>query len=121
MDFEPIRFINEPVQAVFDKPPLLEKKPGCPTSIYWREEEFSIIEIISEWHDYQRCGRMGKNIKPSHTSTAKFRGSWGVGQDYYRIKTNQGRIFDIYFDRAPQDANHRKGNWFIYRELKLQK
>lgn len=121
MDFEPIRFINEPVRAVFDKPPLLEKKPGCPTSIYWREEEFSIIEIISEWHDYQRRGRMGKNIKPGHASTAKFRGSWGVGQDYYRIKTNQGRIFDIYFDRAPQDANHRKGNWFIYRELKLQK
>jgi hypothetical protein len=63
---------------------------------------------------------MAKNMKPGHASTAKIRGSWGVGQDYYRIKTNNGRIFDIYFDRAPQDANRRKGNWFLYRELKLR-
>ena len=120
MEYEPIRFINEPIRAIFDTPPLLEKKPGCPSSIYWREEEFFIFEIISEWHDYQRRGRMAKNMKPGHASTAKIRGSWGVGQDYYRIKTNNGRIFDIYFDRAPQDANRRKGNWFLYRELKLR-
>ena len=121
MDFEPIRFINEHIRAFFDKPPLLEKKPGCPTSIFWRDEEFCIQEIISEWHEYERRGRMSKNMRSSHASTARSHGSWGVGQDYYRVKTDNGRIFDIYFDRAPQDTNHRKGNWFIYRELKQRK
>jgi hypothetical protein len=27
------------------------------------------------------------------------------------------RIFDLYYDRAPKDINHRKGGWCLYREL----
>ena len=118
MDFEPILFINEPIQAIYDEPPLLEKKPGCPSGFQWRQEEFLIREVISEWHKYERRGRMAKNMKASHASTARIRGSWGVGQDYFRILTENGRTFDIYYDRAPKDADHRKGNWYIYQELR---
>jgi hypothetical protein len=75
---------------------------------------------MSEWHDYQRRGRMARNMKPAHATIAERRGSWGVGQDYYRIKTDRDRIFDIYYDRAPKDANRRKGHWFVYRELAQQ-
>jgi hypothetical protein len=78
---------------------------------------FEIVEILSEWHEYKRRGRMARNMSPEHAAVAESRGSWGVGQDYYRVRTTDGRIFDIYYDRAPKDVNHRKGGWFLYREL----
>jgi hypothetical protein len=59
-------------------------------------------------------------MQPTHAATASERGSWGVGQDFYRIETDKGRIFDIYYDRAPKNVNKRKGNWFIYQELQLR-
>jgi hypothetical protein len=116
-ELKPIRFVQEPIEPQFDQPPLLEKKPGCPDGFLWRNEQFRIIRMISEWHDYQRRGRMSRNMRPEHASRASSRGSWGVGQDYYRVETDRGQIFDIYYDRAPAGVDHRKGGWFLEKEL----
>ena len=113
----PIQFINEAIEPIFDNPPLLEKKPGCPDGFTWRGVDFRITALHKEWHDYQRRGRMARNMRPTHAATASMRGSWGVGQDYYRVDTDQGRLFDIYYDRAPKNVDKRKGNWFIFQEL----
>ena len=117
MDFKPIRFIAEPIEVRYDQPPALEKKPGCPDAFVWRGKTYRLVEKISEWHDYQRRGRMARNMQPAHATVAESRGSWGVGQDYYRVRTPDDRIFDIYFDRAPKSADDRKGSWYLYREL----
>ncbi len=101
MSYTPIRFINEQIEARFNSPPMLEKKPGCPDGFIWRERDYRITEVLSEWHDYDRSGRIEKNMKPANTRKAVKRGSWGVGQDYYRIRTEQDQIFEIYYDRAP--------------------
>jgi len=115
--FRPIRFIGEPIEVYFNHPPLLEKKQGAPDRFTWKGETYPVVELLSEWHDYQRRGRMARNISPTHAQTAVLRGSWGVGQDYYRVRIVGGRIFDLYYDRAPQDASHRKGAWFLDKEL----
>lgn len=117
MTYNPLRFINQEIIVHFDKPPLLEKKPGCPDSFTWQSTDFRITEILSEWHDYQRKGRMSKNMEPANARKARTKGSWGVGVDYFRVRTQNERVFEIYYDRAPQDVNRRKGNWFLYREL----
>ena len=117
MDFKPLRFIEEPVEVFFEKIPLLEKVPNCPSGFTWRETTFAIVELISEWHDYVRRGRMARNMRPEHAAAAGRRGSWGVGQAYYRVKTECGRVFDLYYDRAPLDVHHRKGGWHLYQEL----
>ena len=114
---KPIRFINEVIDVAFSKTPLLEKKPGLPSAFTWRGERYVIQELLSEWHDYQRRGRMARNMSTEHSSRSERRGSWGVGQDYYRVMTENGRIFEIYYDRAPIDADRRKGGWFLFREL----
>ncbi len=116
-DAVPIRFISEPITVFFDTPPALEKKPDCPSGFTWRGEEFRILETIAEWYDYQRRGRAARNMRPTHLAHAAQRGSWGVGQYYFRVVTEGGRIFDLYYDRAPKDADHRKGEWFLFREL----
>jgi len=114
----PIRFIQEQIEAIFIETPTLEKKPGCPNGFVWREESYKITELLSEWHDYRRRGRMASNMRPTHAALAETKGSWGVGQDYFRIRTDSDRIFDIYYDRAPKDVNNRKGAWFLFQELR---
>lgn len=117
MNLQPIHFFSEPIQAVFILTPLLEKKPGCPDGFIWREHSYQIMETLAEWHNYQRRGRMASNMTPEHAAVASSRGSWGVGQDYFRVRVDTGQIFDIYYDRAPQDARRRKGGWYLDREL----
>jgi hypothetical protein len=111
------RFIAEEIQVEYDQPPALEKKPGCPDGFIWLGERYEIVELIREWHDYRRRGRMARNMQPAHAAVAKRRGSWGVGRDYYQVRTQEDRIFELYFDRAPKDVDRRKGAWFLFREL----
>lgn len=117
MHLKPLHFIGESIEAQFIHPPALEKIPGPPDSFNWRGERFVIREILSEWHDYRRRGHMAANMRPEHAAAAARRGSWGVGQDYYRVLTHTGRIFDIYYDRAPKGLDRRKGAWFLDKEL----
>jgi hypothetical protein len=119
MEYKPLRFIGESIDAVFDTDPVLEKKPGCPNAFTWRGDSFRIKEIISEWYDYRRRGRLARNMQLGHPATAERRGSWGVGEFYYRVRTEGERIFDIYYDRSSKDVDHRKGEWFLYRELSI--
>ncbi len=117
MDAKPIRFISERVEPCFDGAPSLEKRPGCPAAFTWRGTHHQIAGVVSEWHDYVRRGRAAHNMRPSHAAAAERRGSWGVGRDYYRVVTDSGRMFDLYYDRAPANAVDRKGAWFLLREL----
>ncbi len=117
MDAKPIRFISEPIEVHFDKPPLLEKKPEAPNGFTWRGKTFRVAKVLNEWVDYERRGRYARNMQPAHAAVAARRGSWGVGLFYFRVRTAEGRVFDIYYDRAPKDASHRKGQWFVFQEL----
>ena len=56
-------------------------------------------------------------MQDPHLAAASRRGSWGVGQDYFRVRTDKGQIFDIYYDRAPKGSDQRKGEWFIDKEI----
>ena len=119
MDVKPLRFIGEEIQVEFDRPPVMEKKPGCPDRFIWRGKTYRIVAVLSQWHDYGRRGHMAHNMRPSHAATAARRGSWGVGRDYHRIRTDTDQIFDLYYDRAPKKIDDRKGSWFLYREMAL--
>jgi hypothetical protein len=116
-EFQAIQFICEPISVHFDIEPALQKKPGCPTSFTWRDKTYPIVELLGEWKDYHRRGDMLHNMSTEHATSATRRGSWGVGVYYFRIMTQDERIFDIYFDRAPDNVDDRKGKWFLYREL----
>ncbi len=108
--------IFEPIEVFFDKPPLLEKAPPCPSGFVWRDERFQVVELLSEWRDYQRRGRMGRNMQPEHARIAAVRGSWGVGRFHFVVRVENDRIFEIYYDRAPGRAGERKGSWYMFAE-----
>ncbi len=52
-----------------------------------------------------------------HHSRAEIKGSWGVGKIFFRIQVHTGQIFEIYFDRAPQNVMDRGGGWFLLQEF----
>jgi len=87
LELKPLHFIGESIDVQFDAPLIFEKKPGPPDSFFWQEVNFIIVEVISEWHDY------------------------------FRVRTENGRFFDLYYDRAPKDIDNRKGAWFLDKEL----
>lgn len=117
MGTEPARFIGEPLQVQFDLTPAMRKKPGCPDGFVWRGTTYRVVEQLSEWHDYGRRGRMATNMRPEHAEAATRRGSWGVGRDYYRVRTDTDEVFELYYDRAPGKAGDRQGGWFLDRQI----
>jgi hypothetical protein len=121
MKVKPVRFIMEAIEVDFDQAPLLEKKPEAPDRFKWKDEVHEVKETLSEWVDFRRRGRMARNMQPQHAAAAERKGSWGVGIFYFRVKTAGGKVFDIYYDRAPKDADDRKGSWYLYQELTLEK
>jgi hypothetical protein len=33
------------------------------------------------------------------------------------VRTDAGRLFELYYDRSPSRTGSRLGGWFLYREL----
>jgi hypothetical protein len=112
-----VRLISERVTVTLAREPDLTKKPECPVEFTWRGEQFAIAELLSEWHEYERHGRMAENMRPAHLATAAIRGSWGVGRHVFRVRTEGGRVFDLYYDRAPRGSSDRAGSWYLRGEL----
>ncbi len=111
------KFIDALIDVEFDDPPALTKRPGCPNGFTWKGDSFRIVELLREWHDYTRRGRFAVNMRPSNAEKTVGKGSWGVGKDHYRVRTECGRVFDIYFDRAPKNSGDRSGTWVLFREI----
>jgi len=117
--YKPLRFIDEPIEVIFDQPPPLEKKPPCPNGFIWQGATYRIVEPLAEWHDYRRRGRMASNMRPVHAEAASQHGSWGVGRFYFRVRVESGQIFELYYDRAPKGSKQRKGAWFLQSEMQV--
>jgi len=114
--WRPGPFIDAEVQVDFAQPPALSKTPEVPRSFAWAGRTFEVESLLASWNDYRRRGRMERNMAPAHQATAARRGSWGVGRFYFRVRTTEGRVFDLYYDRAPEHAGDRAGHWFLWRE-----
>ncbi len=113
----PVRFIGEPVEPFHEERRGPDKRLGCPDSFVWRGERHEVAELLREWHDYRRRGRMEHNMRPSHAAAAARSGSWGVGRDHFLVRTRAGRLFELYYDRAPRGPRGRAGSWFLFREM----
>ncbi len=113
---EPLHFLDEPIQVIYDQPPVLEKEPDCPDGFIWNGDEYRVVELLAEWRDNRRRGRMARNMSSEHAERSLVKGSWGVGRFFFRVIVQTGQVFEVYYDRAPQAADDRKGHWFVYME-----
>lgn len=118
LDLVPVRFIGREVEVEFARPPLLRKKPEAPQAFRWEGARYRVADVMARWFDFERKGRASKDMEPANLRAAVRRGSWGVGRTYFRVRTECGRVFDLYYDRAPESAADRAGHWFLWRELR---
>ena len=111
------KFIGEPIRVGFEKEPPLTKTPGCPSWFEWRGETYRVSEVLAEWHAWHRRGTAQAEAAPAQPSElSTHRGSWGVGKTFFRVNTEAGRVFVIYYDRAPRSVDDRKGTWLLREE-----
>ena len=115
---QPIHFLDRPIEPIFDNPPAREKTPDCPNGFIWEEKPYRVTEMLSSWSDFTRRGKMARNMRPAHAAVASSRGSLNVGRFYFRVRTDTDQVLDIYYDRAMKNIDDRKGQWFIYREMR---
>lgn len=115
------RFIGASIQVLYDQPPALEKRPGAPNGFVWEERTYRVVAVLKEWHDY---GLRGKSLdfytkeQGSYRAKAAGRkGTWGVGRDFYRVRTDTGEVFELYYDRDPSSPGKRKGSWFLFQQV----
>jgi len=76
------RFIDEEIEVRF------AQELGPPTSFIWHGREYGILKIEKT---YRRLD---------------FKKAWWRRRhrDYYRMKTDTGQVFEIYFHRGPGEA-----------------
>ena len=78
-----------------------------PTSFRLGKQEYVILEIMEAWPDY------GFGRSPLR------RKKWWQRhhRNYYRVKTTQDEIFEIYYDRGTSLKHPERKKWFLYRQL----
>ena len=62
-----VRFIDASITVQYTEQPLLEKKPRCPDGFEWDGQVFAIQDMLMEWVDYTRRGRMARNMSDAHS------------------------------------------------------
>ncbi len=110
-------YIGEIITVGFDTPLVFTKKPDCPDEFSWRGKIFSITELLSEWQDFSRKGKYSRNMKDAHLQRANIKGSLGVGRFYFQVRTDESRVFDIYYDRSIKNTLETGGFWVLFQEL----
>lgn len=94
-----VRFIRERV--------LAESHPdtGSPLSFTWKGEELKIQEVVKTWKD----STVRQIARPKYG--AKSRDWWHGGDKvYYRVRTEDGKLFDLLFDA-------QNSQWTIEKQL----
>lgn len=117
MDEKNPHFIGEEIEVNFDVPPVRRKTPPCPDGFTWQGRVYPVREKMAEWSDFNRRGKMARNMQPAHAAAAASRGSLGVGRFFFRVKVESGEVFDIYYDREVRSVNDKLGHWYLYRQI----
>ena len=79
-----------------------------PVSFCLDDREYTIADILDSWHDYG----FGK-------SPAQRKRRWWQRhhRSYFRVKTTEGEVFEIYFDRGTKLEQIKRNMWFLARQI----
>lgn len=78
-----------------------------PISFRLGEQEFAISEVLEAWQDY------------GFGPLAPQRRRWWQRRhrNYFRVRTTDGAVFEIYYDRSGGIRHPERRKWFLYRQL----
>jgi phosphoribosylglycinamide formyltransferase-1 len=96
-------FISEPIKPVagtFDTTAMTRGEPGLPGRFIWRDKEYEIADVLEVWKELGPCKSGGPE---------KY-----LRKHWFRIRTGNGMIMTIYFERQPRAKSQNKIRWWLY-------
>jgi hypothetical protein len=90
----------EPVEGSFDPTSMTRGEPGLPLRFRWRGRLYVVVEVLRRWKTTGPC-RSGSDEQY-------------VRRHWYRLRTTDGKVMDIYFERQPPDPRRRERRWWIH-------
>ena len=94
-----VEFFTEPITVEYDRPPPYPRRPSCPQRLRWRGQRLVVVRLLSEWRQHT----------PRITSSLQ---RMGVARVFFRVRIENGRVFDIYFDPV-----EKRGRWYLSKEI----
>jgi hypothetical protein len=97
------KFISEqivPVAATFDPAVMVTGAPALPDRFRWRDNEYTVAEVLKTWKE------SGPDKYPS--------GQMYLRKHWFKVRTTDGAIMTIYFERQPRSKRDDKKRWWLY-------
>jgi hypothetical protein len=89
-----------PVAGTFDTGAMARGEPGLPARFVWRKKEYIVAEILGKWKETSPCRSGGKERY--------------VRKHWYKVRTANGLIMRIYFERKSMPRSQRQVRWWLY-------
>ena len=99
----PNSFVSEPIVPVpgtFDTAGMSRGEPGVPRQFRWRRKLFTVAQHLESWRDHGDC-RNGS-------------GERYVRRHIYRVRTDDGSILRLYFQRTTGRGPAPKTRWWLH-------
>lgn len=87
------QFVSQPLQAPAGMP-AGAMEPALPPEFFWNGERIGVKTLRKQWR-----------------STKEDRGDVYLKRHWFEFETDDGRIAEVYFDRA---ARSRQPHWWLY-------
>ncbi len=96
-------FISEPIDPVkgcFDAAGMSRGEPGVPLKFRWRKKPYAVAAVLETWKEHGDC-RNGSRERY-------------VRKHGFRIRTTEGDIFRIYFQRTVGRGKMPVTRWWLH-------
>jgi hypothetical protein len=96
-------FISEPIKPVastFNSAAMARGEPGLPGRFLWRRKEYAVADVLEVWKEDGPC--------KSGSPEMYLRKHW------YKIRTADGLIMTLYFERQARSKGQQKIRWWLY-------
>lgn len=97
------QLISEPLTPLLgevDARRVVIGAPLLPTKFLWRGVEYTVAEVLEEWKETGPC---------HHGSGERY-----VRKHWYKLRTANGLVMKVYFERQARTARQRKQRWWLY-------
>lgn len=99
-----LSFISEPIAPVrgtFNAAGMARGEPGLPRRFRWRKKEYVIVQTLEQWKGHGDC---------RHGSGERY-----VRRHSYRVRTADGSVMHVYFQRSAGRAKLTRGvRWWLH-------
>ena len=96
-------FVSEPItplEASFDATAMARGEPGLPQKFRWRKKEFAVAQVLENWREHGDC--------------ANGSGERYVRKHGYRVRTVDGAVLKLYFQRSFGRGKATSSRWWLH-------